>query len=1193
MFTKLKVWTAAAAIALLPLFTRAQTAHNINTGGPITISANGYYTIEGTGAATTNTITVNSGVTASITLNDVNINVSATDFACAFNMTGATVHLTLAGSNTLKSGSGRAGLQVPAGATLVISGTGSLTAEGLYGAGIGGGYNSAGGNITITGGEVTANGSNGGAGIGGGRSGTGGIIVITGGTIEATGGDSYADYLGGGAGIGGGAGWNFPSGASGSITIAGTANVTATGGNGIYGGSGGGGGAGIGSGGSGNHMINGTPGTAGAAGNASNPIIIEHIGNVTATGGTGRDNRDGANIGQGGGASGTSPDITPGTTVTRYTITVLQTLGGIIAPASPVQVVHGANQVFTVTANNGYFIDDVTVVSGGVTVHPTITNRDKFIFIIPAVVADQSIRATFDLKPYQISLNPSADKDFGTSQFGYAAIAPHHVTITNTSTQPTGQIIIALTGANPAAFSLSGTSITDIPVGTTDYVEVYPNTGLTPGTYTATVSITGGNGIDESFDVTFTVTPLTATVPTGLTAVFGQTLNDVPLPTGWAWDAALTTPVGSAGTCSHNASYTDTTGNYNSAPNVALSIDVARKDISGVQVNITGSRVYTGGQLQPSFAVSDGSLAIDSGDYNDNYGANVDAGMNAGTITLTGQRNYTGTKTVHFDILKATPAAVIFPTPAAVDYSPSRTLADITLTGSGDGTFAWADGTVTPTVGNSGYTVNFTPRDTANYDYTGILLSRTVQIVIGQATPTINTPPTAANIYKGAALSASALSGGAASVPGSFAWTDGTQTPASSGNFGVTFTPTDTTNYTTATASAIVTVIDRDALGAAIAAATALHGNAVEGTAIGQYAAGLKAVFKTAIDTAQGVYDTASASNTQAAVDGAVTALNAAIAAFNAGKVTANFSYIGGGETYTNASVNPTAASFDKNGGKDIAVTLSRGSYELHGLTCGGQTLKEGTDYTVDGMAYTIKASYLAKLAVGTHTITFVMHGGTSPALTVTVKDTTPDEPDEPELPDEPDEPDKGITLPFADVDPGDWYYDAVQYVYSAGLMLGTAGDAFAPEATLTRAMLVTVLYRLEGEPSVADLPNPFGDVPEGEWYTDAVVWAAANGIVYGYGDGRFGPGNPITKEQLAAIIHRTQQAKGDTPPDIVAGHEWTDWGEVSEWAKASVAALTAQGVFLDIPGEAFGPQTPATRAEIASVLYRYLSAAK
>jgi hypothetical protein len=178
---------------------------NINAGS-VTISTDGEYTITSTGEPTTNTITIDSGVVAAIRLENVNIDVSNTANACAFNMLDATVTLRLAGTNTLKSGESRTGLQVSEGATLTITSTGgdgstlgTLNATGgNRGAGIGGGYNGSGGDITISGGTINATGGLNGAGIGGSYEGNGGDITISGGTINATGGNN-----GGGIGCGG------------------------------------------------------------------------------------------------------------------------------------------------------------------------------------------------------------------------------------------------------------------------------------------------------------------------------------------------------------------------------------------------------------------------------------------------------------------------------------------------------------------------------------------------------------------------------------------------------------------------------------------------------------------------------------------------------------------------------------------------------------------------------------------------------------------------------------------------------------------------------------------------------------------------------------------------------------------------------------------------------------------------------
>jgi|GEM_PF-2383855 len=177
----------------------------------------------------------------------------------------------------------------------------------------------------------------------------------------------------------------------------------------------------------------------------------------------------------------------------------------------------------------------------------------------------------------------------------------------------------------------------------------------------------------------------------------------------------------------------------------------------------------------------------------------------------------------------------------------------------------------------------------------------------------------------------------------------------------------------------------------------------------------------------------------------------------------------------------------------------------------------------------------------------------------------------------------------FSDVAEEVWYSDAVGYMYYWGLMNGMGDDQFAPGETLNRAMIVTILYRWEGEPDVSGLGNPFSDVPAGTWYTDAVKWASANDIVSGYGGGLFGPNDPVTKEQLAAIVYRVGEATGLLPPAIGAGVAFTDISDVSDWAYDAVSALNKLGVFFDIPSVRFGPQVPATRAEVACIVYRYI----
>ena len=177
----------------------------------------------------------------------------------------------------------------------------------------------------------------------------------------------------------------------------------------------------------------------------------------------------------------------------------------------------------------------------------------------------------------------------------------------------------------------------------------------------------------------------------------------------------------------------------------------------------------------------------------------------------------------------------------------------------------------------------------------------------------------------------------------------------------------------------------------------------------------------------------------------------------------------------------------------------------------------------------------------------------------------------------------------FTDVSEDAWYSDAVNFCYSWNMMNGTGDGQFSPNATLTRGMIVTIFYRWDATPDASAYDNPFSDVPAGQWYTDAVKWAAANNIVSGYGDGNFGPNDPVTKEQLALLFCRLAEGGGIEIHDFGVDRAFTDLNQVSSWASEAVNELNRWGILVDLPGNTFGPQNAATRAEVASILYRYV----
>lgn len=177
--------------------------------------------------------------------------------------------------------------------------------------------------------------------------------------------------------------------------------------------------------------------------------------------------------------------------------------------------------------------------------------------------------------------------------------------------------------------------------------------------------------------------------------------------------------------------------------------------------------------------------------------------------------------------------------------------------------------------------------------------------------------------------------------------------------------------------------------------------------------------------------------------------------------------------------------------------------------------------------------------------------------------------------------------LPFKDVKTADWFYNDVKYVYEKGMMAGTAADVFAPNATTTRAMIVTILYRLEGSPAVTGT-SAFVDVPAGQWYTDAVNWAAANQIVKGTSATTFAPNDSITREQMAAILYRYAQYKGYDVTKKADLSGYSDNGQVSAYAKDALAWANAAKLINGVTNTTLAPQGNATRAQVSAILHRF-----
>lgn len=182
------------------------------------------------------------------------------------------------------------------------------------------------------------------------------------------------------------------------------------------------------------------------------------------------------------------------------------------------------------------------------------------------------------------------------------------------------------------------------------------------------------------------------------------------------------------------------------------------------------------------------------------------------------------------------------------------------------------------------------------------------------------------------------------------------------------------------------------------------------------------------------------------------------------------------------------------------------------------------------------------------------------------------------------------VALPFTDVKSGNWFYDAVKYAYEQGLMTGTSATTFAPNGTMNRAMIVTVLYRLEKSPAVTGA-SKFTDVPAGQWYSDAVAWAAANKIVNGYDETTFGPTNAVTREQMAAILFRYEQVKGLENVTLEENlNRFPDQNKISAYAIPALQWAVGQKIINGNANGTLDPTGTATRAQVAQIFTNLLN---
>ena len=259
-----------------------------------------------------------------------------------------------------------------------------------------------------------------------------------------------------------------------------------------------------------------------------------------------------------------------------------------------------------------------------------------------------------------------------------------------------------------------------------------------------------------------------------------------------------------------------------------------------------------------------------------------------------------------------------------------------------------------------------------------------------------------------------------------------------------------------------------------------------------------------------------------------------------------------------------TVPSNIKNG--DVTVSPSRATAG----TVVTITVKPDSGYELDSLTVTDKNGKTVALKdIGNNKYTFTMPSGAVKIAAEFVEETPVS------------------TLPFDDVAATAWYYDAVEYVYDNGLMNGTASDTFAPNATLTRGMLATVLWRMEGSP-VVNYALPFEDVSGDQWYTEAIRWAASVGVVNGTSATTYAPNANITREQLATMLYRYAAYKSGSVSTSASLSGFTDAGSVSDYAADAMEWAVAEEIIGGMTSTTLVPQGSATRAQTATMLMRY-----
>ena len=589
--------------------------------------------------------------------------------------------------------------------------------------------------------------------------------------------------------------------------------------------------------------------------------------------------------------------------------------------------------------------------------------------------------------------------------------------------------------------------------------------------------------------------------------------------------------------------------------------------INKTDVNITGLNnneefTYDGTPKMPTGTISVDAGTIDVSDLEVKYEGTVSTTYNAdtaptnvGTYKVTykvpeDNTSYVGTYSVEFSIKKAG-------------------LDKVTLV---KDTFEYTGTDITPTLNNvndkieisgittaknvSNNTITAKIKDISNYEWKdGTITDLVLNWSIIQATPEY-TVPTGLTGVKGETLNDVTL-------PSGFTWNDTTVVlTAGTNTYKATYTPVDTTNYKTITDIDIEINVKNK-----FDVITSVNGG--NGTITPSKIGVIEGTKEEITFTPNSGYVVSKVMVNEVEKTSEVknNKIEITVTEEMTVEVTYKRKYTGGGSTSTttykitvtegkNGSITPNGVvKVEKGEDQTFKIKAEKG-YEI-------------TDVLVDGKSVGAVAKYTFKNVKEKHTIEATFKKVEMPEQKPEEKET------------------------FKDVKKNDWYYEAVEYVANKGLMNGTGNDEFTPDANTTRGMIVTILYRLDGSPKVS--MSTFTDVANTEYYAKAVAWAEKNGIVNGYGEGKFGPNDVITREQLAAIMYRYSNYKkyNTSVGEDTNILSYNDISELSEYAVSSMQWACGAGLVNGIGDGKLAPKGNATRAQLATILMRYCESNK